>query len=346
MFSSVADRERLRLAARRRRNQAFRPGTRGNHWSHALLYIAFCLYFGCQDFPAGTEILILFGEFLTRSYTAHKSVTNVISSLRTLLLMWGFVTDGFDSFQLTMWKRALPLTLRFAPTPAPPLPFAVLLRLCGLARALGSRGRTFAALLVTAFFSLARLSSLVPNAGGVCDTSRVPLLGDLVDGDEGLSLLLKWGKAAQDPGQGFWVPLLPVTGSPACPVAALRALRGSLRGSPSTLPLFSFAGEAGGHRPRVLTMGAARLLLARLLGEAGLGNKGYTFHSLRRGGCTLAFSAGATLSDLQLLGGWRSRAIEAYFPHVEARTRAARVLVGASAASLRAPATTPFTLSL
>ena len=44
------------------------------------------------------------------------------------------------------------------------------------------------------------------------------------------------------------------------------------------------------------------------------------------GGGSLAFTAGADLSDLKLLGGCRSSAIEGHLPHAEARACAARML--------------------
>jgi len=38
----------------------------------------------------------------------------------------------------------------------------------------------------------------------------------------------------------------------------------------------------------------------------------YSGHSLRRGGCTLCFSAGLGIVDIKLRGDWRSAAFERY----------------------------------
>ena len=330
----ITDMSRLRRAAQRRRLAAFRPGTQGNRWSHALLYIAFCIYFRISDFPTALGVLFIYGEFLARSYTAARSVTNALSSLRTFHLIFGFSTASFDNFQFNLWRRALPLTLRTAPRPAPALPIMVLERLCSEAARWGERGQTFAALLSTAFFSLARLSSLVPAERGPVDASRVPLLSDLVVRSDRANLRLKWGKAAQEPGQEFWVPLLPVEGAQACPLALLRALAARAAGKPLGAPLFSFSRNEGTPGLVFFTLATARKFLAQLLQRIGFHNQGFTFHSLRRGGCTLAFSSGAELTDLQLLGGWRSRAIDAYYPHLEARRRAAGALARGSSALL------------
>ena len=322
----VSDKARLRQAALRRRDNAYRPGTQANRWSHALLFIAFTQYFNLTDFPATAISLMLFAEFLLRSYRAHKSVTNALSSLRTFHKICGFSDLAFDHFQLTQWRRALPLTVRSVPRPAPGCPFSLLVRLCSHAGGLGPRGRTFAALAATAFFSLARLSSLVPTGPGATDTTRVPLLRDLVFSQGKALLRIKWGKTAQGPGEGFWVPLRPVPHSEACPVRLLTDLLQSLVGFPSTTPLFSFRAGRGSRFLRHFNAREARGFLNDLLLVLGSGGLGFTFHSFRRGGCSLAFEGGANLADLQLLGGWKSRAIDSYYPNLLARDRAAAVL--------------------
>ena len=191
---------------------------------------------------------------------------------------------------------------------------------------MGDRGQAFATLLATAFYSLARLSSLLPRVGGLTHLSRVPLLRDLTLTGPRATLFLKWAKNAQQPDQGFRVPLYPVSGTPACPVTLLRSRLLTLRDLGPHTPLFTFLDN---QTPYTFTMGSARAFLALLLRGEGLAHQHYTFHSLRRGGCTLAFTEGALRSDLQSLGGWRSDAIDSYLPHFQARQRAARLLAQA-----------------
>ena len=164
-FYLISDQQQLRRAATLRRQRAFRPGTRANQESHILLFLAFVFNFGFTDFPATTDILLMFAEFLLHGFRAPKSATNALSSVRTFHLQYGFSTDGFDHHHLALWRRALPLTRRHTPSPAPALPLELLGRLCRAAGELGSIGIAFAALLATTFFSLARLSSLVPVTG-------------------------------------------------------------------------------------------------------------------------------------------------------------------------------------
>ena len=190
--------------------------------------MAFALAFSLQDFPATARVLLLFGEFLLRTYRAPKAVTNALSSVRTFHLMHDLPTGGCDSFHLSLFRRALPLTVRHVPFQAPPLPFGLLEDLCAGAVRRGPLGLVFRALLVSVFFSMGRLSSFVPAGPGRFDASRLPVRGDLRHSGRGFELQIKWGKAQQDASDAFWVPLLPYRGSPACPVVALRALTGLL----------------------------------------------------------------------------------------------------------------------
>ena len=327
---SLADLGSLREAALKRCTQAFRPGTQANRASHVLLYIAFTLYFHLGDFPASTQTLLFFGEFLLRGYRACKSVTNALSSIRTFHLIQGLPVQAFHHYQLALFKRALPLTWRHTPRQAPPLQLELLAQLCVLAEAWGDAGVVFAALLATAFFAMARLSSLVPPPGqGPFDVTRFPTLGDVRGSPGRLLLKIKWAKAHQAPEDAFWVPLLAAGWAPVCPVARLRRLLAIRQGEPSRSPLFGL-GEGrstGGRRAFFFTTRTAREWLRSALCLLGRGEEGFTFHSLRRGACTRAFQRGADLVDIQKLGGWSSTAVQLYIPHMAAKHRAASALL-------------------
>ena len=326
MFSFIADWRNLRKTARRRGAEAFRPGTRSNVCSAVLLYVAFTLHFSLTDFPAAAGTLVIFGEFLLRSYRAPKSVFNALASLRHFHLDRNLPLEAFESRKVSLWKRAVASTVRHVPRPAPPLPQGVLGQLCELALQLGPLGLLFAVLASVIFSSMARLSSLLPKQGERFDSTRLPTWGDLVRDGMGWRLKIKWAKAHQGADQAFEVPLLPVKGSAACPVANLARLSCVVRSPELSDPLFGFPGSVQGSGARVLTMRVAREWLKVLLARLGLQDCGYTFHSFRRGACTRAFRRGAKVADIQLLGGWRSDAVRAYLPLDEARRRAALAL--------------------
>ena len=331
LFPFIADRSRLRREARDRSKQAFRPGTRANHRSHALLFLAFADYFGFEGVPADTETLVCFAEFLFRSYTALKSVTNALASVKRLHLDLGMDIKSFGSNELQLWLRAAELTCRHVPVGAAPLPVYVLEVTCRRALELGERGVIFSALMAVMFYSMTRISSLVPGARQGFDSTRLPTIADVELLHDGTAVLrVKWAKNAQRAEAGFRVPLLPVAGSPACPVENLsRLLRlGGQKGGHA--PLFGFrAGRAG----RVGTYHGFTIPLARswfdmLLAAGGYsaGKGGFSLHSLRKGACSLAFKNGAAEADLQALGGWHSAAVRTYYSRMDARKRAAAAL--------------------
>ena len=291
----ITDRDNLRLAARVRSKRAFRPGTVKNVRSIVVLYVAFTDLFGLKDFPADARNLTLFGEFLLRSFQAPSSVCNALANLRHFHLDVAMSTQAFDSRRVFLWKRALLATVRHVPVRAPPLPLVLLERLCELATKMGPLGQLFAALAAVLFFTMARLSSLLPAGTGSYDASRLPVWGDFRVAGVGHTLSIKWAKNMQSAGQGLQVPLARRPGSPACPVDNLRRLRKLLGSCGADTPIFVLPRTRcqPGRSETVLTMRVARSWLKLLLRRLGQGAGGYTFHSFRRGACSLAFDRGA-----------------------------------------------------
>ena len=308
--------------------EAFRPGTRANLKSNVLLYVAFAQRLGFRDFPASARGLLAFGECLASTYQTPKAVFNTLASVKHFHLDAGLATAAFEDRLVVLWRRALSTTIRTVSTPAPPLSPALLHKLCVVAMQLGTLGTVMTALMTVLYGSLARLSSLLPQTAGGFDASRHPCWGDLLTGEDGFRLHIKWGKTRQVAGQGYWVPLLGSPGSLTCPVEQLGRLRAAVGPVGQASPLFTWpsATGTGGGQQIPLSMPLARQWLRILLARAGESPTAVTFHSFRRGACTLAFECGATEGDLRQLGGWRSDAIKAYLPAFEARRRAADAL--------------------
>ena len=279
----------------------------------------------------GPDTLVCFGEFLLRSFRASKSVLNALASVKRLHLDAGLHTGAFEAPELMRWRRALLLTNRHVPTGAPPFPVRLLRETCERVARLGQKGEVFAALLSVMFYAMVRVSSLLPASSQGFDSTRLPMVGDVVLRSDGTALLrVKWAKNAQQASAGFTVPLLPVKGTAACPVANLRRLLALQPAASRGQPLFAFPRVVGqGKSYKGFTISLARVWFATVLRAAGhtVGSGGYSLHSLRRGACSLAFRNGAQEADLQALGGWRSGAVRCYYAAGDARRRAASALV-------------------
>ena len=330
VFLCIAGAEQLVRRAADRRREAFRPGTRANVRSHVLLYVAFVHAFSFTDFPTSARVLQAFGEFLLLSCTAPKSVLNALGSVKHFLLDHHLDVAAFADRDLFLWRRALPHSCRHVRAQAPAMPFVLLEQLCVLSLQLGEVGVVFAALVALLFATMARLSSFLPESASAFDVTRLPTFSDVVHWEGVWQLRIKWAKAHQDAAEGFWVPLLPVGGSPACPVTRWVDLR-NLSGSRGGLhPLFWCPGvrRPGASYSLPLAMPVAREWLRILLHRLGRGECGSSFHSFRRGACTRAFLQGGQEQDIRRLGGWRSDAVRAYLPVRASRRRAARALCG------------------
>ena len=316
---------------RRRKEQAYRPGTRANVRSHTLLYVAFSQFYDFRDLQATVAGLLAFAEFLARSYVMPKSVFNALASVKHYHLDFRLSTAAFEDRALALWKRALLSTARAVSRPAPPLTQGLLVKLCRLAAQLGPLGTVMCALMAVTFATMARLSSLLPVSAAGFDATRLPCWGDFrAEGPEGGRLLIKWAKAHQQANQGFWVPLLASQVEEVCPLACLGRLRQVLGNVGGLVPLFCLPDSAARVTSTVvpLSMPLARRWLKILLIRVGESPDAFSFHSFRRGACSLAFQGGATEGDIKQLGGWRSDAVRAYLPAFEARRRAALVLSG------------------
>ena len=314
-----------------RQSKAFAPGTAANHTSHLRLYLSFALHFELAPFPASLRTLLTFIEFLAGAYTSPKAVTNVLASVRFFHEREGFTLLLFQHLKVRLAVRSLAFTMRVHVKQAPPFPQTLLQPLVRAAGAFGPWALAFRALVVLAFYTFARLGSLVPARALGFDPTRFPVVGDLRVSGARAFLRLKYSKTRQSADGGFWVPLAS-TGSPPCPVhyareLLSRATRCDLQQQAPLLAALLPSAKAG----RPLAQSQARTFLSQALGAVGLPATAFSFHSFRRGGCSLAFERGATEADLALHGDWRSDAIRAYYPAAVARDRVASTLAASPA---------------
>ena len=108
--------------------------------------------------------------------------------------------------------------------------------------------------------------------------------------------------------QGVEIHLASST-SPLCPVTALRVLLNTYPRSP-TSPLFA--------RPfsQPFTKQFLVLKIHKLLLQAGIPNTGFSGHSIRKGATVTAAQNGISREDIQLLGRWKSDAVDVYINEI------------------------------
>ena len=110
------------------------------------------------------------------------------------------------------------------------------------------------------------------------------------------------------------------SGEDLCVVTSLwELLKNDVR--PATEPLFRLATPPGRCRPRYLTRTDVAAYTKRMAQLAGLPEDNYNTHSFRAGGAVLLWEANYSISDIQILGRWRSDAFRLYLTQSDARIK-------------------------
>ena len=182
----------------------------------------------------------------------------------------------------------------------------------------------FRAFLTILFYTMVRISSLIPQNSKHFDLTRHTSIADLERTSSGYVFKLKWAKNLQKNSEGFSLPLLFSSNPAVCPVVALDHYLLNLDYSNSRQPLFQF--RQNSTTTVALDIAQANLLLNQLLVANQVLSSKITFHGFRRGAVTSAFDSGSSVLDIGSFGGWKSSALLQYLGKKSARLRVARAL--------------------
>jgi len=156
---------------------------------------------------------------------------------------------------------------------------------------------------------MARLANIVPQSRKHFDPARNLTRRDVIFNEHGLIVTFKCTKTIQFGERKLHIPLLPISGSPLCPVTAFRRMIHLVPGR-SSQALFLLPGEQSVH---LLTKRRFIDEFRRSLVAAGIPNANcYRGHSFRRGAATWAFNHGIPGELIQLYGDWSSDAYKLY----------------------------------
>ena len=304
-----------------RRKAYLRPGSRLNILRHFKIFLYFCAHYKLHDACLSADILCAFIEFLVPCYKSPATIKNVISSISTVFSWLERDRAAFRHVKLARMFRALDNTLRYFPRKPYVLTLIDLHLLSAGAGVLRENAVMFRCFMLLLFFTMVRISSLLPRSAGAFDPTSNLNLGDKAFTSEGLSVAIKWSKSHQSASSAFRLPIKYNACTDICPV---RAVHNYLRSRPGGIrpgPFFWYHSAGGVDLPLTITV-ANSLLRLVLHSEPRLSGR-ISFHTFRRGACTAAFSSGAPVSDLRLFGGWRSDSIFDYLHTEPARVRVA-----------------------
>ncbi len=179
---------KLRKQARKRRSQAFRPGTNANHITMFSKYIKFCLKYNLQYIDPSVETISVYIEFLAQNFRSHRSVANYIGAIRLLHKFLDVKPCNLQSFHVSLMLRATTITMRQIPNRKPPVTTQMMIRICELCDNQGVIGHIIKLALLLGFLGFLRASNLCPATVKSFDTTRHLTRADLTFTPPGLIL--------------------------------------------------------------------------------------------------------------------------------------------------------------
>ncbi len=246
-----------------------------------------------------TDTICAYIEHLVQSFRSAKSVRNYISAIGLLHKFVNKSSENLQSFEVSLMLRAATLSMRAIPVRKAALPMSVLRDICVLCDNKGLQGLVIKVALLTGFFAFLRASNLCPPSPAKFDHSRHLTRGDIQFASPGILLKLKWSKSLQQAMQPRIIPLTRAHDPIIDVVSSMGRMINHLPAQ-STAPLFMLP------TGNTLTVGQLRETFASMLQTLGLSSKQFSLHSLRRGGATASFAAGAKYIDIKRHGAWSS----------------------------------------
>ena len=264
------------------------------------------MYYGVPDFPIHLGILLRFIALLGRGPLAHKSATNILSSIRWFAaLIAPASVKVFDSVLVSVSLKGLKAQL--SRPVRQKLPFTVM-HLCTFFNYLDLFNVKHLACwcaMLLAFFGCFRLSNLVPISKKDFDPLKHLKRDDIRFEDDVVLVYYKWSKTNQNCSKVAWVPICAVADERFNIKMYFQRLFSVVK-TPADAPLFSFSKHDYHSRYSLVR------LLDTCVFEAGLSLSDFSWHSFRRGAAVFAFELGLADSAVQLLGDWSSSAFKHY----------------------------------
>jgi hypothetical protein len=288
-------------------------GTERNYRSVVSLFVDFCQNYGFNPLDPTQQCLTLFITFMSHRFISSGTVLNYFSLVRKFLRNNGVSDHITFSFHTKQMLRASRVFMRRLPSKAPPLHISHVRSIIELATRMWPRSHSWFVVAITfSFFGFFRLSSLAPLSVSSFDPLRDICRQDIFSSPGRLQILIKWSKTDQDMRHSWISKLFQIPNDRACPVSAFLAHCADFPTVRNNQPfLLKKMGNA--------SVPVVQLDLSKRLSDCitvlGL-DKGYTWHSLRRGAVHAAVHSGATKEQIMSWGGWRSDAVLTYFPRV------------------------------
>ncbi len=267
--------------------------------------MAFIVYYDINLQQLSLVHILGFIEHCAASGLSYKSINNYVSGLRSMFHKHKLPVQLLYERDVKLMLFSCSKNIRLAPRSKgiftiPQL--TAIIHHCGILQ----YPSVYRAIFLTAFHGFFRLSNLVPTSKAAFDLTRHLARGDIVRGDPGFHVIVKWTKTLQTSNHITTVPLPYVHNSSLCPVKALLTMFSEYPLHNSNLPMFSII---TGDTVVVVTQSQVRQGLAKILGILQLSARTYGFHTFRRSAASLAFQLQVPIQEIQSHGTWASNSV-------------------------------------
>lgn len=283
---------------------AYRPATQRHHAYVIRLYAGLAEKLGLNHMYPTEELAISFTTFLACNFKTQKSVRSMISTLVACLQRAGIDTSGFHAHKTALVSRSVSINKRAPTIQRPPIDTTILHRILTYWRRYEDLGQMLSAAALLMFTTTVRQSNILPSSQRLFDPTRQLVREDVHWRRDYLKINIKWGKSQQKTCTKFQ-KIPKAASSELCTYTALSRLQRPRSCSDKT-PLICFPDG----RPVPLSYVTRKWTNA--IKRLGLEKKGFTLHSLRRGGARYLQDQGVEIGNIAGHAGWRSAAINDY----------------------------------
>ena len=280
-------------------------------------YYRFCDQFVLVPLPASPQTISSYASFLSCRTSSFAYILNHLNAICLLLLS--------SSFDVALTKKGLKRLLGTVSRQKHPITPAMLLSFRQHLDLTSPHQAGIWTLFTVAFFSFLRKSNLVATLSTTFNPTQQLTREDMKFTDSGIILHIRWSKTRQHKEGLHIIPLPSIPHSPLCTVLGIRHYF-ALVPAPPTAPFFCSPTNDGSSLAPI-TAHQFSATIKRLVSGLGLDPSNYSPQSFHRGGATYAYQAGVLEHLLQLHGGWRSEAYQAYLLlPLSTRTRVADIM--------------------
>lgn len=296
--------DELQTEVRESIEAAYTHGTWMNLKTQWKAFLLFTLYYGLQSLPASLNTILIFMQFLSRSFKSISSIINYVQGVRTLHYLNNFKFPELSkSFEYKMLIRGLRRLKPHTPRRALPITPHILLTILTTIDFHSSKESTFWCLLLTLIFSFSRVGNILPKSQQKFDHKKHLVYKDITSTEHGLIILLKHSKTNQFAQRCHLIPIAKQPDSPIDLVTAFTHMKTFLHNTQPNTTAFTYKVNNKNH---FFTTHTFVKLLREKLDTCGYNSRLYAGHSTRRGAATWSFQANVQSELVKHQGQWAS----------------------------------------